>query len=148
MSVLASLKLVASKQRKSFDPVLNKRNKLCGKLKEQLELVEAEIAGGVYAPKRFRTVTDSETGERKVIESAKRVRPWFWISDSGRVNLCIKYGAKTLTLDKKGSKNAIELANKSALVETIKALQAAVVAGELDDALAEASAVTRAAFKK
>jgi hypothetical protein len=54
----------------------------------------------------------------------------------------VKYGAKTLALNKKGA-NAIELGNADELIATIKALKSAVVNGELDDAINEVSTATR-----
>ena len=59
----------------------------------------------------------------------------------------MKYGARTLTLDK-GGKNAVELNSTAELVNTLKVLMAAAANGELDDAIAEASVRTRKAFGK
>ena len=80
-------------------------------------------------------------------EVVKRVKEWFWVSDNGKINLAVKYGAKTLPLNKKGA-NAIELANGDELITTLKALKVAVANGELDEAIAEVSEATRLAFGK
>jgi hypothetical protein len=80
-------------------------------------------------------------------EVAKRVREWFWINDAGKINLAIKYGAKTLPLNKKGA-NAIELANGDELIAMLKELKIATANGELDDAISEVSTQTRLAFGK
>jgi len=68
-------------------------------------------------------------------------------SDNGKINLAIKYGAKTLPLNKKGA-NAIELATGDELIATLKSLKTAVLDGELDDAINEVSEATRARFIK
>ncbi len=93
----------------------------------------------------MKTFTDKYSGERKTIETIKRVKEWFWVGDNGKINLAVKYGAKTLPLNKKGA-NAIELANGDELIATIKALKSAVANGELDDAINEVSTATRQAF--
>lgn len=147
MSTLNSLKLVASKKHQSVAPIVVRRNKLVAKLHEQLELCEAKRSGNTYAPKRLKTFTDKYSGERKTIETIKRVKEWFWVSDNGKINLAVKYGAKTLVLNKKGA-NAIELSNADELIATIKALKSAVANGELDDAIDEVSTATRQAFGK
>ncbi len=145
MSTLNSLKLVASKKHQSVAPIVIRRNKLVAKLHEQLELCEAKSSGNTYAPKRLKTFTDKHSGERKTIETIKRVKEWFWVGDNGKLNLAVKYGAKTLPLNKKGA-NAIEITNGDELIATIKALKSAVANGELDDAINEVSTATRQAF--
>ena len=146
MSTLNSLKLVVSKKHQSVAPIVLRRQKLCDKLTEQLALCEAQKAGNTYAPKKMKTYTNKQTGERMTVETVKRVREWFW-RENGKYNLAIKYGAKTLVLAK-GGKNAIELASFAEVVATLQLVKAAVEAGELDDAIAEVSAATRKAFAK
>jgi hypothetical protein len=147
MSTLNTLKLVASKKSSSLSPVVHRRNKLANKLHEQIELCEAKKQGQNYAPKKLKTFTNKQTGERMTVEVAKRVKEWFWINDSGKINLAIKYGAKTLPLNKKGA-NAIELSTGDELINALKTIKLAVLNGELDDAISEVSDETRTAFKK
>jgi hypothetical protein len=146
MSTLNSLKLVASKKNRSLSPVAHRRNKLAAKIHEQIELCEAQRSGGVYAPRRLRTVIDRHTGERKTIEAVKGVKEWFWISDTGKINLAVRYGSKVLELAK--GKNAIELASGEELIAALQALKTATLAGELDAAIEAASGALRAGFKK
>ena len=146
MSTLTSMKLVASKKHQTVAPIVVRRNKLCAKLHEQIELCEAQKSGTTYAPKRLKTFTDKHSGERKTIETVKRVKEWFWVSDSGKINLAIKYGAKTLTLDKKKGLNAIEVSNGDELIKTLTLLKSCVLNGEFDDAITEVSTATRKAF--
>jgi len=147
MAVLSNLKLVASKKHQTVSPVVHRRNKLVNKLHEQIELCEAKKSGNTYTPKKLKTFTNKQTGERMTAEVVKRVKEWFWIGDNGKINLAIKYGAKTLPLNKKGA-NAIELATGDELIATLKSLKTAVLDGELDDAINEVSEATRARFIK
>jgi hypothetical protein len=147
MSTLNTLKLVASKKHATVSPIVHRRNKLVSKLHEQIEMCEAKKVGQNYAPKKLKTFTNKQTGERMTAEVTKRVKEWFWINDAGKINLAIKYGAKTLSLNKKGA-NAIELATGDELINTLKSIKVAVLNGELDDAITEVSNATKAAFGK
>ena len=147
MSALNTLKLVVGKKYQSVAPIVHRRNKLVAKLHEQLELCEAQKAGNTYAPKKLKTFTNKHTGERMTAEVVKRVKEWFWIGDNGKINLAVKYGAKTLPLNKKGA-NAIELSSGDELISALKNLKVAVLNGELDDAINEVSTATREGFGK
>ena len=144
---LSSLKLVTAKKQLSASPIVHRRNKLVAKLHEQIELCEAKRSGQQFAPKRLKTYTNKQTGERMTVETVKRVKEWFWISDNGKINLSIRYGAKTLPLNKKGA-NAVECTDGDDLINTLKAIKLAVMDGELDDAITEVSSATRRAFGK
>ena len=147
MAFLTNLKLVVSKKHQTVAPIVQRRNKLINKLHEQIELCEAQQAGKTYAPTRLKTYTNKQTGERMTVEATKRVKEWFWIGDSGKINLAIKYGAKTLPLNVKGA-NAIELKDGDELIATLKELKVATANGELDDAITKVSNATREAFGK
>jgi hypothetical protein len=146
MSALAKLKLVASKRTADANPVQNRRNKLAEKIAEQIALATARQEGRTFAPTKMRTVTDKATGERRTIETVKRVKEWFWTNDANKVVVSIRYGAKTLELAK--GKNAIELANAGELVTTLETVREAVVAGELDAQIEACSTALRAGFKQ
>lgn len=146
MSALAKLKFVVSKRNTSVSPVQHRRNKLAAKITEQIELATARIEGRLYAPTKLRSITDSETGVRSTIEVKKRVKEWFWTTDSGKINLSIRYGAKTLELAK--GKNAIEVASQAELVETLNTVKEAVLAGELDAQIEASSTALRKGFKQ
>ena len=147
MSIVTNLKLITTAKQNAVSPVLLRRNKLLAKVQEQLDMCEAKRNQQPYAPKRLKTVVNKETGERVTVETIKRVKEWFWITEDGKINLAVKYGAKTLPLNKKGA-NAIELMNGTALIGTLHKLKEAVIAGEFDDAISEVSDATRKAFKK
>jgi hypothetical protein len=145
MSVIAKLKLVSSKRERNLSPILVRRNKLASKIEEQLQLATAQQEGRLYAPKRIKNVTNAE-GERVAVETTKRVKEWYWTTPANKINLCVRYGSKTLELSK--GKNAIELSSGEELLSTLSMLKEAVIAGELDDAITNASDNLRAGFSK
>ena len=100
MSVIAKLKLVSAKKERFLSPIVARRQKLSDKLEEQLALCQAQKNGTIYAPKRIRTITN-EAGERVRVETIKRVKEWFWTTSSGKINLAVRYGSKTLELGKR-----------------------------------------------
>lgn len=145
MSVIAKLKLVASKRERNLSPIIVRRNKLAAKIEEQLQLATAQKEGRLYAPKRIKNVTNAE-GERVAVETTKRVKEWYWTTPANKINLCVRYGSKTLELSK--GKNAIELSSGEELLSTLSMLKDAVIAGELDDVITNASDNLRAGFSK
>ena len=145
MSVISKLKLIASKRERFLSPTVARRQKLAEKLEEQLALCTAQKNGEIYTPKRIKTVTNAD-GERVRVEVIKRVKEWFWTTSSGKINLAVRYGSKTLELGK--GKNAIELSTGEELISTLALLKDAVIAGEFDDAIANASDKLRAGFGK
>ena len=146
MSVIAKLKLISSKKSRSLSPIVHRRNKLIAKIAEQIELATAQKEGRFYAPKKLKTVTNVDTGERRTIETTKRVKEWYWTSDAGKINLSVRYGSKVIELAK--GKNAIEVANSEELLSTLGIIKEAVMAGELDDAINTASDKLRSGFAK
>ena len=146
MSTIAGMKLVASKKSRSLSPIQQRRNKLAAKIHEQWELCTARQAGTIYAPRRLRTLTNRHTGERTTVETVKRVKEWFWIGESGKINLSVRYGSKILELAK--GKNTIELASGEDVIAVLEKLKTAVLAGELDAQIEAASGALRAGFVK
>ena len=145
MATLASLKLVAAKKPTQQSPVVHRRNKLSTKIQDQILLAAAQNEGSTYAPTRIKTVTNAD-GERVQVTHAKRVKPWWFVGDSGKVCIEIRYGAKVIELSK--GKTAIEIASPTALVETLETVKAAVLAGELDAQIEAASVKLREGFGK
>jgi hypothetical protein len=146
MNALANLKLVAAKRGTSQSPAQQRRTKLCKKLHEQMQLATAQAEGRVYAPAKFKTVTDSETGAKRSIETVKKVKQWWWTDGDGKLNLSVRYGAKVLELAK--GKNAIEIASVGELVPTLTVIKQAVEDGSLDAQIEAASNKLRSGFKK
>jgi hypothetical protein len=146
MTTLATLKLTAAQKPFNISQVQQRRNKLVKRLWEQAELAKAQQAGSQFAPIKFRTLTDRETGERKQVETSKRVKAWWFTGENGKLSLSVRYGTKVLELAK--NKWAVELANEKDLVATLDVIKKAVLAGELDDAISQASEKLKAGFTK
>ena len=146
MTVLSKLKLVSSKKERNVSPVVARRNKLAAKIEEQLLFATAQRDGEIYAPKRLKNVIDKVTGERKTVEATKRIKEWYWTNSTGKIHLSIRYGSKTLEFSK--GKNAIELSTGDELLATLTTLKEAVIAGELDEAISQASEKLKAGFSK
>jgi hypothetical protein len=144
MSTLTALKLVATKKPINISPVLVRRNKLSAKLWEQIEMARGQASGKPFVVLKSRTVKDAETGLRKCVDIPKRLRPWWWISEAGKVCVSIRYGSKVLELSK--GKAAVEVANPDELVSTLEAVRRAVEAGELDSQIEAASGALKAGF--
>ena len=145
MSMLSDLKLSSAKKPTSMSPIQHRRHKLVRRVAEQIALARAEQAGEVYRPKRLALVKDSD-GNTNTVEVSKRVKPWWFISENGRVCLAVRYGAKSLEIAK--GKPTIELTGVADLVPTLELLKSAVEAGELDAQLEAASRSLRTGFKK
>jgi hypothetical protein len=142
---LANLKLTTAKKATQLSAVVQRRTKLVKRLAEQIELAKAAQNGSTYAPTKLRSITDAETGERKHVAVAKRVKSWTF-NDNGKLCVNVRYGARVLDLGK--GKTAVELASAKELVATLETISAAVNAGELDAAMEAASTKLRSAFTK
>lgn len=145
MSSLSKLKLVAARVEKK-SPMVLRRAKLTGKLQDQIAAAKAATSGEIYASKRVKFVQDSESGERKAVEIATRVKQWWWKAANGKINLAVRYGSKPIELAK--GKNAIEVGSMDELVAALGAVKDAVHAGELDAQIEQASGALRAGFAK
>ena len=146
MTVLANLKLVNAKRPVQLSPVLQRRNKVAKRISEQIELVKARQEGKTFSPTRQRTVKDAETGQNMTVSVPKRVKEWWFFSDSGKLCLSLRYGAKVVEIAK--GKTAVELTGEKELVATLEILKQAVESGELDTQIEGASGAVKAEFRK
>jgi hypothetical protein len=146
MSVLSSLKLTSAKRPSALAPIQVRRNKLCSKLGEQIALATALRDGGTYAPKRLRNIKNKESGEVRSVEVSKRVGPWFFTADSGKVVIQLRYGSKVIEFAK--GKNSVEVSNGAELITVFETLKSAVESGELDTQISAAAEAVKARFKK
>jgi hypothetical protein len=144
MTALAGLKLTAAQKPTHISPVQQRRNKLAKRLWEQIELAKAEQGGTTFAPKRFRTVVENDTGLRRQVEVNKRVKAWWFTADNGKLAMTVRYGAKTLELAK--GKWAVEVGAEKDLIAVLETIKAAVLAGELDASIEAAATKLRAGF--
>lgn len=145
-ATLAGLKLTAAQKGASISPVQQRRNKMSKRLWEQIELAKAQQAGGSFAPTKFRSFTDSETGMRRQIEVPKRVKAWWFTTDNGKTAISVRYGARSLELAK--GKFAVEIASPADLVPTLETIKSAVETGELDTQLEAAVGSLRSGFQR
>jgi hypothetical protein len=146
MSVLSSLRLVAAKKPGKLPPVVMRRNKLSTKIWEQLQLAQAHKSGETYAPTRTRTIRDPETGLRRDVTAPKRVKPWWFVAENGKVCVSIRYGARVLELAK--GKASIEVSGPDELIKTLQSIKEATEAGELDAQISAAASSLKEGFQK
>ena len=145
MSTLGTLKLTAAKRSLVISPLMQRRNKLLKKIFDQIELAKAMASGGTYAPTRFRTVRD-EHGLSRSIEVPRRVRPWWFPTDAGKIAVSIRYGTRVVEISK--GKSAIEVATGDELLKALSLVAKAVEAGELDAQIESASNKLKEGFGK
>lgn len=146
MTALNALKLVAAQKPTSLPAVEQRRNKLIKRIWEQIELARAEQAGKTFAPVKLRSYTDKETGQRKQVETNKRVKAWWFTADNGKLALSVRFGPKVLELAK--GKYAVEVADKTELVNVLEVVRTAVENGELDTAIDNAARKLRDGFAR
>ncbi len=144
MNALNGLKLVAAHKPTRISAIQQRRNKLAKRLVEQAEMAKAQQNGIAFTPTKFRTITDTETGLRKQVETQKRVKAWWFVAENGKLVLSVRYGTKVLELAK--GKWAVELAGEKDLLPVLETLKAAVLAGELDAQIDAASDKLRDGF--
>lgn len=146
MSALNSLKLVAVKKPRNIPAIVIRRNKLSSKLWEQINLAKSQMDGKPFVVMKYRSVKDPATGLRKQVEVPKRIKPWWFQSEQGKVCVSVKYGSWTIELAK--GKPSVEVASGEDLVNALAAIKQAVEAGELDQQIEIASSSLRSGFKR
>ena len=146
MSALNSLKLVAVKKPRNIPAIVTRRNKLSSKLWEQIKLAKSQMDGKPFVVMKYRSVKDPATGLRKQVEVPKRIKPWWFQSEQGKVCVSVKYGSWTIELAK--GKPSVEVASGEELVNALTAIKQAVEAGELDSQIEIASNSLRSGFKR
>ena len=142
---LQSLKVTAAKKSLAHNPQAHRRMKLAKKLWEQIQLAKAQAEGTNLTLTRFRTVTNDE-GIRRSVEVPRRVRAWWWTTDTNKLALNLRYGARAVEFSK--GKATVEISTVADLVPTLELLKRAVEAGELDAQIEAASIKLREGFKK
>jgi len=144
MGNLDTLKLTDATRPKNQPPVVERRNKLSKKLWEQMELAKARNTGTNFTVKRFRTIKDLE-GNVRSVERAKRIKPWWFTSNSGTLCVQVFYGSKALELA--SGKTAIEARDLAHVVEILGLIKKEVELGSLDAAIETASHLLRSRFE-
>ena len=146
MSVLSNLKLVDVKKPRNMPAIVVRRNKLSSRLWEQIQLAKSQLEGTQFVVTKFRSVKDRETGILKQVEVPKRIKPWWFQSDEGKVCFSVRYGSWTIDLAK--GKPSVEVESGEELVRALTTIKIAVEAGELDSQIELASAKLRSGFGK
>jgi hypothetical protein len=130
MSGLSALKLVTSKRQQGNSPQFSRRQKLSSKLDEQIQLAKAQQSGAEFSPVKIRTIKDEATGESRKVEVPKKLKPWWWTGENGKLCITVRYGARTLEIVE--GKNAIETDSIADVITSLQVIRTAVDAGELD----------------
>ena len=146
-TVLSSLKVINAVKQVANDSTQFRREKLCKKLDEQINLAVAVSEGNTYTVKRQRNIKDKDSGLTTTVEVNKRVRQWWFVNrDTNKVALQLRYGTKVIEFSK--GKNAIEVNSGEELITTLQKLRTATLNGELDECINSASLLVKARFKK
>jgi hypothetical protein len=146
-TVLSSLKVINAVKQVANDSTQFRREKLCKKLDEQINLAIAVSEGNTYTVKRQRNIKDKDSGLTTTVEVNKRVRQWWFVNrDTNKVALQLRYGTKVIEFAK--GKNAIEVNSGEELITTLQKLRTATMNGELDECINTASLLVKARFKK
>ena len=144
-STLQALKITAVKRAIGNNPRVHRRLKLSRKIWEQIELARAQAAGLQFTMKKFRTITDTD-GLRRSVEIPRRVRAWWWTTETNKVALNIRYGARAVEFSK--GKSSVEIATVADLIPTLELIKQAVEARELDAQIEAAAIKLREGFVK
>ena len=146
MSGLSALKLVQAKREKGNSPQHARRQKLSTKLAEQIQLAKAQQSGAEFSPVRVRTIKDEATGQSRKVEVPKKIKPWWWTDDTGKLCITVRYGARTLEIVE--GKNAIETDSIADVITSLQVIRTAVDSGELDKRIDAVMGQVKAGFAK
>jgi hypothetical protein len=146
MSGLSALKLVQAKREKGNSPQHARRQKLSTKLAEQIQLAKAQQSGAEFSPVRVRTIKDEATGQSRKVEVPKKIKPWWWTDDTGKLCITVRYGARTLEIVE--GKNAIETDSIADMITSLQVIRTAVDSGELDKRIDAVMGQVKAGFAK
>ncbi len=146
MSGLNALKFTNRKRQQGNSPQQARRQKLSVKLEEQIQLAKAQQSGTEYAPTKIRTIKDEATGESRKVEVPKKLMPWWWSDDKGKLCISVRYGARTLEIVE--GKNAIETDSIADVITSLQVIRTAVDSGELDKRIDAVMGQVTAGFAK
>ena len=132
MTALAKLNFKSVTRSTQRDPVVVRREKLVAGLKEQQLVHAAALKGEDHRIERHKWM-NNEQGERVLVKTNRRVRPWFFEQDGGWYVQC-RYGARVIAAD--GTNNAVFVKTLKDVGAVLDVFLAAASTGELDSALA------------
>ena len=132
MNALSKLNFKTVTKSNKTDPVIARRDKLVAGLKEQKLVYAATLEGKDHRVERHKWM-NNEQGERVLVKTNRRVRPWFFEQDGGWYVQC-RYGARVIAAD--GTNNAVFVKTLKDVGAVLDVFLAAASTGELDSALA------------
>ena len=135
MTHLAKLTFKTVNKSTARDPVIARRDKLVAALQEQRSVYEAAVRGEDHMLERSKWMTNSE-GQRVLVKTQRRARPWFFEQDGGWYVQC-RYGARVIAAD--GKNNAVFVKSLKEVGTVLDVFVAAAQAGELDAAITAAA---------
>ena len=131
MNALAKLNFKTVAKTTTRDPVIARREKLIAGLKEQQLVYAAALKNEDHRVERHKWM-NNELGERVLVKTHRRVRPWFFEQDGGWYVQC-RYGARVIAAD--GTNNAVFVRSLDEVSGVLDAFLNAAAAGELDAAI-------------
>ena len=146
ISAFTSLKLTDARKPQQVPQVVQRRTKLALRVWQQIELAKAQANGVQYCVTKYKSYTDTDTGLRRQVEQRVTVKPWWFVTQAGKLAVSVRYGSRVLELAR--GKYAVEIAHPSDLTATLDAIKTAVLAGELDAAIDSAATTLRSGFAR
>lgn len=134
MTELAKLNFKTVDRNRTKDPALARRDKLVASLREQKLVLVAQLKGEDHRVEKQRRM-NNELGERVLVKTLRRVRPWFFEQDGGWYVQC-RYGARVLAAD--GENNAVFVNSLEQVKTVLEVFEAAAQKGDLDEAISKA----------
>ena len=134
MTDLAKLNFQTVDRNRTKDPALARRDKLVAGLREQKLVLVAQLKGEDHRVEKQRWM-NNELGERALVKTLRRVRPWFFEQDGGWYVQC-RYGARILAVD--GENNAVFVNSLEQVKTVLEVFEAAAQKGDLDEAISTA----------
>ena len=131
MTHLAKLNFKTVDRSTKRDPIIARRDKLVAGLKEQKLVHAAALNKEDHRVERDKWM-NNDMGERVLVKTHRRIRPWFFEQDGGWYVQC-RYGARVITAD--GTNNAVFVKSLADVSEVLDAFLNAAAAGELDAAI-------------
>ena len=133
MNALAKLNFKTVAKTTTRYPVIALREKLIAGLKEQQLVYAAALKNEDHRVERHKWM-NNELGERVLVKTNRRVRPWFFEQDGGWYVQC-RYGARVIAAD--GNNNAVFVKTLKDVGAVLDVFLSAAAAGELDGAIAK-----------
>ena len=112
------------------DPIIARRDKLVAGLKEQKLVHAAALNKEDHRVERHKWMTN-DMGERVLVKTHRRIRPWFFEQDGGWYVQC-RYGARVIAIE---GNNAVFVKVLDDVISVLDAFLNAAATGELDTAI-------------